>query len=121
MAAARASAASGLVARQPGSSRRTIICTCAFSAWPTPTTDFLMRLVEYSETGMPRSAGASSTTPRATPSFRVEAGFLLTKLSSTAASSGSKRPRTSPIWRNRSTSRSASGRLPGTCSTPSAM
>ena len=60
----------------------------SFSAWPAPTTDFLTRLAEYSATGSPRSAGASSTTPRATPSFKVEAGFLLTKVSSTAASSG---------------------------------
>ena len=80
---------------QPGSSRRTISWTCAFSAWPAPTTDFLTRLAEYSATGRPRSAGASRTTPRATPSFRVEAGFLLTKVSSTAASSGRKRSRTS--------------------------
>ena len=69
--------------------------TCALSAWPAPTTDFLIELAEYSNTGMPRSAGASSTTPRATPSFRVEAGFLLTKVSSTAASSGAKRSSTS--------------------------
>src|SRR6185437_14202799 len=99
----------------------------------TPTTDFLTRLAEYSKTGMPRSAGASSTTPRATPSFNVEAGFLLTKVSSTAASSGAKRSSTPLSWRNRSTSRVASfspsrewttpaatwlSRLPATSTTP---
>ena len=34
-------------------------------------------LAEYSATGTPRSAGASSTTPRATPSLNVEAGVLV--------------------------------------------
>ncbi len=52
-------------------SRRTIICTCVLSAWPTPTTDFLMRLAEYSWTSMPRSAGASSTTPRASAELQA--------------------------------------------------
>src|SRR6266852_1233975 len=88
MATARASAASPASIAAPGSRRRTIISICCLSAWPTPTTDFLIRLAEYSKTGMPRSAGTSNTTPRATPSFKVEAGFLLTKVSSTAASSG---------------------------------
>src|ERR1700693_3136935 len=88
IATASASAASASAMTQPGNSRRTIICTCPFSAWPAPTTDFLTMFAEYSATGRPRSAGASSTTPRATPSFKVEAGFLLTKVSSTAASSG---------------------------------
>src|SRR5262249_39117034 len=37
MATASASAASADCSRQPGSRRRTIICTCAFSAWPAPT------------------------------------------------------------------------------------
>ena len=101
IATASASAASALSMEQPGKRRRTINWIWVFSAWPAPTTDFLTRLVEYSDTLSPRSAGASSTTPRATPSFRVEAGFLLTKVSSTAASSGRKRSSTSPIWRKR--------------------
>src|SRR6266852_8914363 len=103
MATARASAASPASIAAPGSRRRTIISICCLSAWPTPTTDFLIRFAEYSKTGMPRSAGTSSTTPRATPSFKVEAGFLLTKVSSTAASSGRKRSSTSMSWRNSAT------------------
>ena len=61
-----------------------------------------------------RSAGASSTTPRAWPSFRVEAGFLLTKVSSTAASSGriALDHRDEPVD-TAATSRSASGRSVG--------
>src|SRR5271170_5138418 len=104
----------------PGKRRRTISWTCSFPAWPAPTTDFLIRLAEYSATGTPRSAGASSTTPRATPSFNVEAAFLLTKLSSTAASSGRKRSRTAVSCRNSATSRSASGKSVGAWTTPSA-
>ena len=34
------------------------------------------------------SAGTSTTTPRAMPSFKVEAAFWLTKVYSTAASAG---------------------------------
>src|SRR5580700_3068384 len=105
IATASASAASGSAMAHPGNRRRTIICTCPFSAWPAPTTDFLTMFAEYSATGSPRSAGAKRTTPRATPSFRVETGFLLTKVSSTAASSGWKRSMISVICRNRATSR----------------
>src|SRR5271170_1725864 len=105
---------------QPGSRRRTINWICSLPAWPAPTTDFLIKLAEYSATGTPRSAGANSTTPRATPSFSVEAAFLLTKLSSTAASSGRKRSSTTVSWRNKATSRSASGRSVGAWTTPSA-
>ena len=36
---------------------RTIICTCSFAAWPTPTTDFLTRLAGYSWTASPAKAG----------------------------------------------------------------
>src|SRR6202011_4317534 len=67
IATASASAASGVAIAQPGNNRRTIICTWSFSACPAPTTDFLTRFAEYSATGRPRSAGANSTTPRATP------------------------------------------------------
>jgi len=45
------------------------------------------------------------TTPRATPSFKVEAAFLLTKVSSTAASSGWNRSSTSFNCRNSATNR----------------
>ena len=79
-----------------------------------------LRVAEYSATRRPRSAGASNTTPRATPSFKVEAGFLLTKVSSTAASSGRKRSMMLINWRNSATSRSAKGRSVGACTTPSA-
>src|SRR6516165_4563174 len=80
-----------------------------------------MRLAEYSDTGSPRSAGANSTTPRATPSFNVEAGLRLTKVSSTAASSGWKRSITEVICRNRETSRIARGRSVAACTAPAAM
>jgi len=50
------------------------------SAWPVPTTDFLMALAEYSCTARPESAGTSSDTARAWPSFKVELGFLLRKV-----------------------------------------
>jgi len=59
IATASASAASAEAIEQPGNSRRTISCTCDFSACPAPTTDFLTRFVEYSLTLSPRSAGAS--------------------------------------------------------------
>src|SRR5689334_7967967 len=68
-----------------------------------------MKLAEYSATGSPHSAGASSTTPRATPSRKVEEGLRLTKVSSTAASSGRKRSTTAVICRKSETSRVASG------------
>ena len=51
--------------RRAGNSRRTIICTCAFSAPPVPTTASFTDLAAYSVTGTPTSAGASSATPRA--------------------------------------------------------
>src|SRR5579862_8215716 len=60
-------------------------------------------------------------TPRASPSFRVEAGLRLTKLSSTAASLGQNSASTSPIWRNSRASRSASGRSLGGAATPAAI
>ena len=44
----------------------------------------------YSATRRPSRAGASRTAPRACPSFNVERGFSLTKVSSTAASEGLK-------------------------------
>ena len=56
MATASASAASGVAAVEAGNSILTIIATCCFSAWPTPTTVFLMRLAAYSATGSPLNA-----------------------------------------------------------------
>ena len=53
MATASASAASGVAAVEAGSSILTIIATCRFSAWPAPTTVFLIRLAAYSATGRP--------------------------------------------------------------------
>ena len=61
-----------------------------FSAWPAPTTDFLIRFGGYSATTSPPIAGASSAMPRAWPSFKVARAFSLTKVSSTAASCGLK-------------------------------
>ena len=55
MATASASAASAAPISQPGRIRRTIICTCVFSAWPAPTTDFLTRLAEYSANQVKKS------------------------------------------------------------------
>ena len=65
IATASASAASARRIAAPGSRRRTIICTCAFSAPPVPTTASFTDLAAYSVTGTPASAGASSATPRA--------------------------------------------------------
>ena len=53
MATASASAASEVDAVEAGKSILTIIATCRFSAWPTPTTVFLMRFAAYSATGRP--------------------------------------------------------------------
>ena len=65
IATASASAASARRSSAPGSSRRTIACTCALSAPPVPTTAIFTDLAAYSSTGMPTSAGASNATPRA--------------------------------------------------------
>ena len=73
---------------RPVVSVRTIMPICALAVWPAPTTDFLTRLAAYSATGSPARAGASSTTPRARPSFSVLWGLRLTKVSSMAAASG---------------------------------
>ena len=78
----------GRVAVEAGSSILTIIATCRFSAWPTPTIVFLMRLAAYSATGRPIRAKVASATPRAWPSFSADCGSRLTKVSSTAASCG---------------------------------
>ena len=88
IATASASAASAVAMAQPGSSTRTIVCTCTLSARPAPTTAFFTMLLVYSATGSPACAGTSSDTARACPSFSVETALVLTKVSSTAASSG---------------------------------
>ena len=74
-----------------GSSTAIILRTCTFSARPAPTMDFLTRFGAYSATSNPACAGASSTIPRACPSFKAERGSALTKVSSTAASCGELR------------------------------
>jgi len=91
IATASASVASAVCGPSPGSRRWTIAATWSFEAWPAPTTALLTALVAYSWTASPASAGASSAMPRAWPSLRVETGFLLTKVSSTAASAGCQR------------------------------
>src|SRR5579863_8424082 len=93
IATASASAASGekSSAATPchlGSRTFTIMATCAFSAWPAPTTVFLTRLAAYSTTGSPASAGTTSATPRACPSFKVAFASRFMKTSSIAASIG---------------------------------
>jgi hypothetical protein len=104
-----------------GSSIRTMCWTWVLSAWPAPTTDFLMWLAPYSATRRPANAGTSSTTPRARPSFRVEVGFLLTKVSSTAASSGVQLRITSTSPSCSCTSRVARAALSSESTRPSAM
>ena len=91
MATASASAASGVDAVEAGNSILTIIATCRFSACPTPTTVFLMRLAAYSATGRPVKANVASATPRACPSFSADCGSRLMNVSSTAASCGPSR------------------------------
>ncbi len=58
----------------PGSasSRRTISCTCGFSARPAPTTACLTCTAVYSVTGSPASTAAAIAAPRAWPSSSVE-------------------------------------------------
>src|SRR4051812_45810390 len=65
IAQAKASAASAASKRAVGSSRFTMACTCVLSAWPTPTTDFLMWLGAYSAIVRPASAAASNAIARA--------------------------------------------------------
>src|SRR3984957_4207910 len=96
MATASASAASEVDAVEAGNSTLTIIATCRFSAWPTPTTVFLMRLAAYSATGRPVRANVARATPRACPSFSADCGSRLMNVSSTAASCGPSRS-TNPV------------------------
>src|SRR5215471_10035415 len=93
---------------------------CAFSQWPAPTMVFLTRFGAYSATGSPAIAGTSMATPRACPSLRVATASLLTKVASTAASSGacSSTTRRSPSWM--ATSRVASSALSSVASEPQA-
>src|SRR6202046_1675650 len=72
MATASASAASEVDAVEAGSSILTIIATCRFSACPTPTTVFLIRLAAYSATGSPVRASEAGAGPRAWPSFSAD-------------------------------------------------
>ncbi len=87
-AIASASAASWLGGSAFGSSTRSISLICSFSQWPAPTMVFFTRLGAYSATAIPARAGISSATPRAWPSLSVALASLLTKVASTAASSG---------------------------------
>src|ERR1700677_343473 len=100
MATASASAASGDFGSALGSRIFSIIKIWFLSAWPAPTTVFLTWFGAYSATGIPNIAGASIATPRAWPSFSVATPSLLTKVCSTAASTGRKPPSTaaSPSW-----------------------
>ena len=61
---------------------------------------FLTTFGAYSLTGTPALAGTTMAMPRAWPSFSVACASLLTKVASTAASSGrnSSRMRISPSW-----------------------
>ena len=106
--------------RTPGSRRPTIMAIWCLSAWPAPTTDFFTRLAAYSNTGRPARAGASITTPRAWPSFRVEPGLTFTKVSSTAASVGFCSATTAAIASNSSRSRVGQRPSAGTLITPCA-
>ena len=88
MAIANASEESLFFGLQPGSKILTMVSTCCFSAFPTPTTAFFTLFGSYSTTGISFSAGAKITTPRAMLSFIVETGLSLRKICSMAASSG---------------------------------
>src|SRR5690606_10181456 len=118
MATARASAASALTSPAAGRSRLTMKAIWLLSAWPAPTTAFLIALGEYSATGRPARAGASMTAARAWPSRRVEAGFMLTNTSSTAASWQPWAAQTSPRASSRCSRRSANGRVSRGATTP---
>src|SRR5258708_34491715 len=87
-AMASASAASWVRGSALGSSTPIIMRICAFSPCPAPMMVFFTRLGAYSETGRPAIAGATMAMPRAWPSLRVADASLLTKVASTAASSG---------------------------------
>lgn len=91
------------------------------SAWPAPTTAFLIRLGAYSATGRPHRAGASITAARAWPSFSVETGFILTNTSSTAASSQAWSAQTCDTASSRCSSRSLNGAVSGGVTTPWAI
>ena len=99
-AIASASAASSDCGSAFGSSTPIIMRICTFSPWPAPTMVFFTRLGAYSATGSPASAGTSMAMPRAWPSLSVAAASLLTKVASTAASSGaySSTTRRRPSW-----------------------
>ena len=64
--------------RRRAAGGRTIACTCSLSAPPVPTTARFTAFAPYSATGRPASAGASSATPRAWPSFSVARRLRLT-------------------------------------------
>ncbi len=63
-----------------GSSTPSIMRICALSPWPAPTIVFLMRFGAYSAISTPALAGTIRAMPRAWPSLRVAAAFLLTKV-----------------------------------------
>src|SRR6185437_7417809 len=99
-AMASASAASSDCGDAFGSSTPIIMRICALSPCPAPTTVFLTTLGAYSATDSPARAGTSMATPRAWPSFSVDAPLALTKVCSTAASCGAwvSMMRMSPSW-----------------------
>ncbi|KIU36721.1 hypothetical protein SR39_04945 [Methylobacterium radiotolerans] len=115
---ASASAASATRNSAFGRRKRTIAWICTFSAWPEPATVFLIRLGAYSNTGRPARAGTSSAIARAWPSLSVAWASLLTKVSSTATSSGRTASTMRPIPSNSSRRRRASGSSPSEVTTP---
>src|SRR5205814_7187250 len=119
-AIASASAASSFSGTAFGSSTPIIMRICAFSQWPAPTMVFFTRLGAYSATGRPAIAGTSVAMPRACPSLSVAAASRLTKVASTAASSGAWSATTwrKPSWIVRS--RNASAALSSVASEPQA-
>src|SRR6185312_3983316 len=118
IATASASAASADFGSAFGSRIFSITRIWFLSAWPAPTTVFLTWFGAYSATGIPSIAGASIATPRACPSLSVATPSLLTKVCSTAASTGRKSSSTaaSPLWI--ASRRCASGRLSGGSTEP---
>src|SRR4029079_3272304 len=112
MAMARASAASALAGAARGRRHFTMARICTLSPCPAPITVFFTAFGAYSAITSPDKAGTSSAIPRAWPSLSVADASRLTKVCSTAASLGARRPSTSDspskIWRSRKPKLSAS-------------
>src|SRR5690606_32019368 len=114
-ATARASAASACSFCVPRfSSKRTMCCTCAFSAAPPPTRDCLTRRGAYSCTGRPCRTTVAMAAPRACPSFSAEVADLSMNTDSIATTSGRHCASTSS--RSKTSLPRRAGKSPVSCS-----